>query len=111
MKTSAIAVTGIGIGLAPASDPVMGATIQTDFVGLTAGEQMIPVGSSQIPAYISRPEKAKGPLPIIIVVSEIFGVHEHIADVTRRFAKLGYLAIAPEFFVRAGDPSQYGTTA
>jgi carboxymethylenebutenolidase len=50
-------------------------------------------------------------LPIIIVVSEIFGVHEHIADVTRRFAKLGYLAIALEFFARAGDPNQYGTIA
>jgi carboxymethylenebutenolidase len=50
-------------------------------------------------------------LPIVIVVSEIFGVHEYIADVTRRFAKLGYLAIAPEFFTRAGDPNTYGTTA
>ena len=111
MKTSAIAATGIGIGLAPASQPVMAAAIETSFAGLTAGEQMIPVGGSQIPAYVSRPEKAKSPLPIVIVVSEIFGVHEYIADVTRRFAKLGYLAIAPEFFVRAGDPSQYGTIA
>ena len=111
IKTSAIAATGIGIGFAPASQPVMAAAIETSFTGLTAGEQSIPVGSSQIPAYVSRPEKAKGPLPIVIVVSEIFGVHEYIADVTRRFAKLGYLAIAPEFFVRAGDPSQYGTIA
>ena len=111
IKTSAIAATGIGIGLAPASQPVMAAAIETSFAGLTAGEQMIPVGSSQIPAYVSRPEKAIGLLPIVIVVSEIFGVHEYIADVTRRFAKLGYLAIAPEFFVRAGDPSQYGTIA
>lgn len=111
MKTSAIAATGIGLGLAPASEPVMAAVIETSFSGITAGEQMIPVGSSQIPAYVSRPEKNKGLLPIVIVVSEIFGVHEHIADITRRFAKLGYLAIAPEFFVRAGDPSQYGTVA
>jgi carboxymethylenebutenolidase len=111
IKTSAIAATGIGIGLAPASEPVMAVAIETSFAGLTAGEQFIPVGSSQIPAYVSRPEKAKGPLPIVIVVSEIFGVHEYVADVTRRFAKLGYLAIAPEFFVRAGDPSQYGTIA
>jgi carboxymethylenebutenolidase len=64
-----------------------------------------------MPAYVSRPEKAKGNLPIVIVVSEIFGVHEYIADVTRRFAKLGYLAIAPEFFTRAGDPNAYGTVA
>jgi carboxymethylenebutenolidase len=111
IKTSAIAATGIGIGLAPASEPVMAVAIETSFAGLTAGEQSIPVGSSQILAYVSRPEKAKGPLPIVIVVSEIFGVHEYVADVTRRFAKLGYLAIAPEFFVRAGDPSQYGTIA
>ena len=111
IKTSAIAAAGIGIGLAPASQPVMAAAIETSFAGLTAGEQMIPVGISQIPAYVSRPENAKGPLPIVIVVSEIFGVHEYIADVTRRFANLGYLAIAPEFFVRAGDPSQYGTIA
>lgn len=64
-----------------------------------------------MPAYVSRSEKAKGALPIVIVVSEIFGVHEYIADVTRRFAKLGYLAIAPEFFTRAGDPNAYGTIA
>jgi carboxymethylenebutenolidase len=89
----------------------MAATIETDFKGIKAGEQMIPVGSFQMPAYVSRPENAKGSLPIIIVVSEIFGVHEHIADITRRFAKLGYLAIAPEKFIRAGDPNSYGTVA
>jgi carboxymethylenebutenolidase len=114
IKTSAIgatAVTTIGVGFVAASEPVMAAAIETDFNGLKAGEQMISVGSFQLPAYISRPEKAKGPLPIIIVVSEIFGVHEYIADVTRRFAKLGYLAIAPEFFARAGDPNTYGTIA
>lgn len=111
MKTSAVAATSIGIGLAPASNPVIAAAIETSFSGLTAGEQMIPVGNSHIPAYVSRPEGVKGPLPTVIVVCEIFGVHEYIADVTRRFAKLGYLAIAPEFFVRAGDPNQYGTIA
>ncbi len=109
MKTSALTAAGVGIGLAPASQPVLAAAIQTDFSGLKAGEQMIPVGGSQIPAYVSRPDNTKGPLPVVIIASEIFGVHEYIADVTRRFAKLGYLAIAPEFFVRAGDPSQYGT--
>ena len=114
MKTSALgatAVTTIGVGFVTASEPVMAAAIETDFNGLKAGEQMIPVGSFQMPAYVSRPEKAKGSLPIIIVASEIFGVHEYIADVTRRFAKLGYLAIAPEFFTRAGDPNSYGTVA
>jgi carboxymethylenebutenolidase len=85
--------------------------IKTDFTGIKAGEQDIPVGSFNMPAYISRPEKASGPLPIVIVVSEIFGVHEYIADTTRRFAKLGYMAIAPEFFTRAGDPNTFGTIA
>jgi carboxymethylenebutenolidase len=105
------AVASLGVGYVAASDPVMAATIETDFKGLQAGEQMIPIGSFQLPAYVSRPERAKGNLPIVIVVSEIFGVHEYIADVTRRFAKLGYLAIAPEFFTRAGDPNDYGTIA
>ena len=105
------AVTTLGVGFVVASDPVMAAAIETDFKGLKAGEQMIPIGNFQLPAYVSRPENAKGNLPIIIVVSEIFGVHEYIADVTRRFAKLGYLAIAPEFFTHAGDPNTYGTIA
>jgi carboxymethylenebutenolidase len=109
IKTSAIGA--LGVGFVAASEPVLAAAIVTDFNGLQAGEQMIPIGSFQLPAYVSRPEKAKGSLPIIIVVSEIFGVHEYIADVTRRFAKLGYLVIAPEFFTRAGDPNTYGTTA
>ncbi len=111
MKASAMTASAMGIGFVAASEPVMATAIETDFVGIKAGEQMIPVGSFQLPAYVSRPEKAKGALPIVIVVSEIFGVHEYIADVTRRFAKLGYLAIAPEFFTRAGDPNTYGTTA
>ncbi|WP_128112627.1 dienelactone hydrolase family protein [Polynucleobacter necessarius] len=111
MKTSALGATAIGVGFVAASEPVMAAAIETDFKGIKAGEQMIPIGSFQLPAYVSRPEKSKGSLPIVTVVSEIFGVHEYIADVTRRFAKLGYLAIAPEFFTRAGDPNTYGTIA
>jgi carboxymethylenebutenolidase len=111
MKASAITATSIGVGFVAASDPVMAAAIETDFTGIKAGEQMIPVGTFQMPAYVSRPDKAKAKLPIVIVASEIFGVHEYIADVTRRFAKLGYLAIAPEFFTRAGDPNTFGTVA
>ena len=111
MKASAITATTVGIGFVAASEPVMAAAIETDFTGIKAGEQMIPVGRFQMPAYVARPEKAKGSLPIVIVASEIFGVHEYIADVTRRFAKLGYMAIAPEFFTRAGDPNTYGTIA
>jgi carboxymethylenebutenolidase len=84
MKTSAMGATAIGVGFVAASEPVMAAAIETDFKGLKAGEEMIPVGSFQMPAYVSRPEKAKGSLPIIIVVSEIFGVHEYIAGTEER---------------------------
>jgi carboxymethylenebutenolidase len=111
IKASAVTATSIGIGFVAASEPVLAAAIETDFKGIKAGEQMIPVGTFQMPTYVARPENAKGKLPIVIVASEIFGVHEYIADVTRRFAKLGYMAIAPEFFIRAGDPNTYGTTA
>lgn len=111
IKASAATATGLGVGFVAASQPVMAQAIKTDFAGLKAGEISIPSGDIQMPAYVSRPDKAKGPLPIVIVASEIFGVHEYIADVTRRFAKSGYLAIAPEFFTRAGDPNTYGTVA
>ncbi|MEY3839771.1 MAG: hypothetical protein RIR08_504 [Pseudomonadota bacterium] len=94
-STATVTASALGLGFVAASEPVMAQAIKTDFAGIKAGEQDIPVGSFNLPAYISRPEKATGPLPVVIVVSEIFGVHEYIADVTRRFAKLGYLAIAP----------------
>jgi len=110
-STASVTASALGFGFVAASEPVMAQAIKTDFAGIKAGEQDIPVGSFKLPAYISRPEKASGPLPVVIVVSEIFGVHEYIADTTRRFAKLGYLAIAPEFFTRAGDPNSFGTVA
>ena len=110
-STATVTASALGLGFVAASEPVMAQAIKTDFARIKAGEQDIPVGSFNLPAYISRPEKATGPLPVVIVVSEIFGVHEYIADVTRRFAKLGYLAIAPEFFIRAGDPNTFGTIA
>ena len=110
-STASVTASALGLGFVAASEPVMTQAIKTDFAGIKAGEQDITVGSFNMPAYISRPEKASGPLPVVIVVSEIFGVHEYIADTTRRFAKLGYLAIAPEFFTRAGDPNSFGTVA
>ena len=110
-STASVTASALGLGFVAASEPVMAQVIKTDFAGIKAGEQDIPVGSFNMPAYISRPEKASDPLPVVIVVSEIFGVHEYIADTTRRFAKLGYLAIAPEFFTRAGDPNSFGTVA
>ncbi|MBL0727522.1 dienelactone hydrolase family protein [Piscinibacter sp. HJYY11] len=98
--------TAVGSGFAAAVLPVAAQTIKTDTTGLTAGEVTIPVGDFKMPAYRAAPAGKTG-LPVILVISEIFGVHEHIADVARRFAKLGYLAIAPELFVRQGDAKSY----
>ncbi|MDW3681948.1 dienelactone hydrolase family protein [Cupriavidus sp. CV2] len=100
--------TALGSAFAAAALPVMAQAIKTDFIGLTAGEVTIPSGGFNMPAYRALPE-GKTNLPVVLVVSEIFGVHEHIADICRRFAKLGYLAIAPELFARQGDPSSFGT--
>ncbi|AGW91434.1 MULTISPECIES: dienelactone hydrolase family protein [Cupriavidus] len=101
--------TALGSAFAAAALPVMAQqAIKTDFAGLTAGEVTIPSGGFSMPAYRAQPEGKKN-LPVVLVVSEVFGVHEHIADVCRRFAKLGYLAIAPELFARQGDPQSFGT--
>ena len=83
--------------------------ITTDNEGLTAGEVQIPSGDRQIPAYRAIPVGRAG-LATVLVVQEIFGVHEHIRDVTRRLAKQGYLAVAPELYVRQGDPTKYSDT-
>jgi carboxymethylenebutenolidase len=96
----------VGSGFAAAVLPVTAQTVTTDTAGLEAGRVRIPVGDFQMPAYRAQPAGGKQ-LPVILVASEIFGVHEHIADVCRRFAKLGYLAIAPELFVRHGDAAAY----
>jgi carboxymethylenebutenolidase len=103
--------TSVGVGFAAATLPIVAQTeIKTDSAGLTVGEVMIPAGDFKLPAYRASPA-GKSNLPVVLVVSEIFGVHEHIADVARRFAKLGYLAIAPELFVRQGDATSYGEVA
>lgn len=98
--------TTVGSGFAAAVMPVGAQTISTPADGLTAGPVSVPVGGFAMPAYRAQPAGKTG-LPIVLVVSEIFGVHEHIADVARRFAKQGYLAIAPEMFVRQGDAKAY----
>jgi carboxymethylenebutenolidase len=101
----------LGSGFAAAVLPVTAQTqVKTDATDLTAGEVTILVGDFQLPAYRAMPA-GKSRLPVVLVVSEIFGVHEHIADVARRFARQGYLAIAPELFVRQGDPGSYGEIA
>lgn len=98
-------VTTLAIGFALAVSPAGAQTITTSSDGLTAGEVKIPVGDMEIPAYRAMPAKG-GPFPVALVVQEIFGVHEHIKDVCRRFAKLGYMAIAPELYARQGDVSK-----
>ena len=97
-------VTALGAGFALAVQPVKAQTaISTGTQGLTAGEVKVKVSDGKMVAYRAQPASGSN-FPVILVVSEIFGVHEYIADVCRRLAKLGYLAIAPELFARHGDP-------
>lgn len=93
-------------GIALAALPAEASQITTPAQGLTAGEVSVPVGDFRMPAYRAQPAQAKGRLPVVLLVSEIFGVHAHIADVARRFAHAGYLCIAPELFVRQGDAAR-----
>jgi carboxymethylenebutenolidase len=97
-------VTSLAAGFALAAQPVSDQTITTDTKGLEAGEVKIPVPDGQIPGYRALPAEG-GPFPVVLVVQEIFGVHEHIKDICRRLAKLGYLAVAPELYARQGDVS------
>ena len=98
-------VTSLAAGFALAVQPVSADTITTDTAGLEAGEVKIPVAEGEIPAYRAMPAKG-GPFPVVLVVQEIFGVHEHIKDLCRRLAKLGYMAIAAEMYAREGDVSK-----
>jgi carboxymethylenebutenolidase len=103
--------TSVGAGFAAAVMPVEAQTqVKTSSDGLTVGEVTINVGDFKLPAYRAMPA-AGSKLPVVLVVSEIFGVHEYIADVARRFARQGFLAIAPELFVRQGDAGSYGEIA
>ncbi|WP_376770365.1 dienelactone hydrolase family protein [Methylorubrum rhodinum] len=97
--------TSLGAGFALAVLPVSAATVTTPAEGLTVGEVTVPSLGVEIPAYRAMPASG-GPFPIMLVVQEIFGVHEHIKDVCRRFAKLGYYAIAPDLFARQGDATK-----
>lgn len=98
-------VTTLAAGFALAVQPVTAETITTDTADLEAGEVKIPTNDGEMPAYMARPAKGES-FPVILVVQEIFGVHEHIKDICRRFAKLGYLAVAPELYARQGDVSK-----
>jgi carboxymethylenebutenolidase len=93
-------------GFAAATLPVAAhSLIETDTAGLDAGTVELTVNGQAVPVYYAKPQGTSN-LPVILVISEIFGVHEHIADVARRFAKQGYLALAPDLFVRQGDPAR-----
>lgn len=97
--------SSLAAGFALAVRPVSAQTIHTDAAGLDAGPAGIPAGDITLPAYVASPQTG-GPFPVVLVVQEIFGVHEHIKDICRRFAKQGYLAVAPELYTRQGDVSQ-----
>ncbi len=98
-------VTSLATGFALAVQPISAQTITTDTQGIEAGEIKIPAKDGQMPAYRAMPQ-GKGPFPVVLVVQEIFGVHEHIKDLARRLAKEGYLAVAPELYARQGDVSK-----
>ncbi len=94
-------VTSLTAGFALAVQPVTAQTITTDANGLIAGETKIPAKGGEMPAYHAMPAAGSG-FPVVLVVHEIFGVHEYIKDICRRFAKLGYLAVAPDLYARQG---------
>jgi carboxymethylenebutenolidase len=101
----------LGVGYAASTLPTLAQTaIKTPADGLTAGEVTIEVNGFKVPAYRAFPT-GKSNLPVVLVIQEIFGVHEYIADVVRRFAQAGYMAIAPELFARQGDPGEYAEMA
>ena len=98
-------VTTLAAGFALAVLPVSAQAITTDSTGLIAGEVSIPTSDGPIPAYRAMPATGNS-FPVVLVVQEVFGVHEHIRDICRRFAKLGHLAVAPELFAHQGDVSK-----
>jgi carboxymethylenebutenolidase len=100
-------VTSIATGFAAAAGPVAAQTvIKTDTAGLDAKEIKITTKDGDIPGYVAMPAQGSN-FPVVIVVQEIFGVHEHIQDLCRRLGKAGYLAVAPELYARQGDPRKY----
>lgn len=103
-------LTSLAGGFAVASEPLFAQAIKTDTQGITAGEVKVPVKDGQIPAYRAMPAKGKN-FPVMLVIQEIFGVHEYIQDICRRLAKQGYYAIAPALFSREADVSNMSLDA
>ena len=101
-----LAMSTCVVGYTALTGPVNAQVISTPATGLTAGEVKVSSGGLDIPAYRAMPASGSN-FPVMLVIQEVFGVHEHIKDVCRRFAKLGYFAIAPELYARQGDPSKY----
>src|ERR1700739_1488592 len=99
-------VSTLVAGFTLPAGPLNAAMIVTDANGLEAGEVSVKVSDGGIPAYRARPQD-KGHASVVLVVHEIFGVHEHIRDLCRRLAKAGYYAIAPSLYARQGDPGKY----
>jgi len=101
-----VAATTVGAGFALAAQPISAQTvITTDANGLMAGDAQIPTPNGSIYGYFAMPGTG-GPFPVVVVIQEVFGVHEHIKDVARRFAKAGYLAVAPDLHGRQGDTTK-----
>ncbi len=101
----ALVKASLSVGFCAAVAPVSAQTIATSAEGLIAGEVKVPAAGADIPAYRAAPAGG-GPFPTVLVIHEVFGVHEHIKDVCRRWARLGYYAIAPELFARQGDAAK-----
>ncbi len=105
-----LVMTGLISGFTLATQRVEAQVIHTDAAGLVAGEAQIPTDDGHLPAYFARPDKP-GTFPVVLVNEEIFGVHEHIKDICRRLAKVGYLAVATEYYARIGDLSKMTDSA
>jgi carboxymethylenebutenolidase len=105
-----VLMTSLITGFTLAAQRVEAQAIHTDATGLDVGEVQIPTTDGKLPAYFAKPSR-KGLHPVILVNEEIFGVHEYIKDVCRRLAKLGYFAIATEYYARIGDLSKMSDSA
>ena len=98
-------MTGLITGFTLATERVEAQAIHTNETGLVAGEMQVPVEGGQLPGYFARPAGA-GPFPTVVVIEEIFGIHEYIKDTCRRLAKLGYCAVTVELYARIADLSK-----
>jgi carboxymethylenebutenolidase len=104
-RTYITSAAAAAMGYTLAAGPVRAGAIKTDTEGLSVGTAKVKVQDGEMPAYYAKPIAAQKP-PIILVAMEVFGLHEHIKDVTRRLGKLGAFAIAPDYYFRLGELTQ-----